>query len=119
MITRHAKMRALERYGLHLTDDDGAEILAACRDGRAQRMQVSPLGTTFLWTYRDVLVLPVLRGNILVTFQPQNYFTPEGKNERMDAKRGKGDRHPSSRPRGKEGVRTERRANRRYWLDDQ
>lgn len=87
--TTHAKDRALERYGLHLTDRDLEDIYKACIEGRALCGKTDDRGHIYLMNFRGVQIRPLLslRKTVIITFMPSEMFQA-GRNLRFFQKTG-------------------------------
>lgn len=69
LVTEHAQVRALERYGMRLTEADLDAIKALCRLRTIVRKDSR--GTVHMIVYRRVVMVPVVRGDVIVTFLPE------------------------------------------------
>lgn len=73
----HARDRALERYGLALTDAELEDIYRQCQSGRSLIGRRTHHGAIYLIRWKDgQLIFPVITGSgaTLVTFMAKDYF---------------------------------------------
>lgn len=85
--SEHARERAFERYNIVLGVHNMREILRACQDGRAWRMQTTDQGDVYVWRYFARTILPVIRnGEFIVTFLPGDYFSAGSRLRRKQTK---------------------------------
>ena len=77
----HARERALERYGVNLTDQDIADLLADVRSGKALTASIGEDGRTCIGRLRGKPVVFVMAADrdFIVTFQPPDYFVKGSK----------------------------------------
>lgn len=95
--TNHARDRALDRYGLDLTDQDLEAIYWTCVGGTALCGKTDDRGHIYMMRFRDIQICPVLSRmkSCIVTFMPSEFFA-SGRNLGYFQKKGMAKQRPAT-----------------------
>lgn len=90
VVTDHARERARERYGVWLHPMDLDAIKGMC--GRQTIVRTQSNGAVHMIKFRGIVMVPVIRGDAIITFLPHkaltNKATKEGRLRAYRSRRG-------------------------------